>query len=272
MKKTIAMGETDKNALQQEVDAGQDSSNYVSKVESFNVKGVKFNMIYVEGGSFSMGATTEQYGDAWRHEQPVHVVTLSDYYMAETQVTQGLWKAVMGNRPSEFKKGDNYPVETVSWYDIQKFIAKLNDITGKTFRLPTEAEWEYAARGGSRSRGYKYSGSDDLREVAWYGYKDSSDPHRTSTIATTMPVMQLKPNELGIYDMSGNVCEWCQDWYGDHRGASQTNPQGPSSGTSRVLRGGCWVLGSRYCRVSTRSDAFPDLRDFYIGFRLAMMP
>ena len=172
-------------------------------------------------------------------------------------MTQALWKAVMGSNPSNWK-GDNLPVENVSWNDCQTFLRKLNAMTGKNFRLPTEAEWEYAARGGNRSRGYQYSGSNVLSDVAWYS---GSKTHNVGTKA---------PNELGIYDMSGNVWEWCQDWYGDYHGYSQTNPTGPSSGSKRVVRGGSWIYFAWCCRVADRTDYAPGIRNNDLGFRLAL--
>ena len=218
-----------------------------------------FDMVYVKGGTFTMGATAEQGSDAQSDEKPTHSVTVSDFYIGRYEVTQAQWKAVMGSNPSYFK-GDNLPVEWVSWDDIQEFIKKLNAKTGKRFRLPTEAEWEYAARGGNKSKGYKYSGSNSVYDVAWY-YSNSDNK--------THPVGQKRPNELGIYDMSGNVFEWCQDWDGNYSSSSQTNPSGPSSGTFRVLRGGCWVDYSSYSRVSYRLSLTPGSRKNGSGFRLA---
>ncbi|MBQ2423825.1 MAG: formylglycine-generating enzyme family protein [Alistipes sp.] len=217
-----------------------------------------FEMVFVNGGTFTMGATSEQGSDAESIEKPTHSVTLSGYYIGKYEVTQAQWSAVMGGNPSNFK-GDNLPVENVSWDDIQEFIQKLNEKSGKRFRLPTEAEWEYAARGGNQSKGYKYSGSNTVGDVAWYE-KNSSD--------TTHSVGQIKPNELGIYDMSGNVWEWCQDWYGVYSSSSQTNPTGPSSGSYRVLRGGSWGSYVGYCRVSYRNCAIPGDRYGKYGFRL----
>ena len=235
---------------------------YVPKVEAFTVKGISFDMVYVEGGTFTMGATSEQGSDAESNEKPVHQVTLSDYYIGKTEVTQELWKAVMGKNPSYFKGDLSRPVETVSWKDCQKFITKLNKLTGKRFRLPTEAEWEYAARGGNRSRGYKYAGSDNLGSVAWYDSKSGF---------TTHPVGTKSPNELGLYDMSGNVWEWCQDWKGGYSSVSQTNPTGPSSGSNRVLRGGCWDSSPGDCRVSDRLvSAEPSYTFYDLGLRLAL--
>ena len=234
-------------------------------IETFTVKGVSFKMIKVEGGTFKMGAQiigVNYDSEAWNNEKPVHSVTLNDYYIGETEVTQKLWEAVMGRNPSYFK-GLNKPVECVTWNDCQEFIEKLNKLTGKKFRLPTEAEWEYAARGGNKSRGYKYSGSDNVDDVAWYGGNSSSSTH---------PVGTKSPNELGLYDMSGNVGEWCSDWYGENYYSSspQTNPTGPTSGSDRVFRGGSWGSGAISCRVSRRSSISPDIRFNYLGFRLVM--
>ncbi len=230
----------------------------------FTVSGVTFKMKYVPGGTFQMGATSEQGSDAYDDER-VHTVTISnDYYIGETEVTQGLWKAVMGSNPSYFDKGDNYPVESVSWDDCRDFINKLNQQTGQNFRLPTEAEWEYAARGGSKSRGYKYSGSNIIGDVAVYDENSREESH---------PVKSKIPNELGIYDMTGNVWEWCQDWFGDYPSGSVTDPVGPSSPeSSRVLRGGSWNYGARYCRVSLRGRNTPSIRDNDNGLRLALVP
>ena len=215
-------------------------------------------MVYVKGGTFTMGAISEQGADAYDDEKPAHSVTLSDFYIGKYEVTQAQWRAVMGSNPSSFK-GDNLPVENVSWNDIQKFIQKLNAQTGKEFRLPTEAEWEYAARGGSKSRGYKYSGSNNIGDVAWYSGNSGSKTH---------PVGQKQPNELGIYDMSGNVWEWCSDWYGSYSSSSQTNPKGPNSGDYRVLRGGDWGM-IFWKNIYSRTYANPDRGRMYNGFRLA---
>ena len=227
--------------------------------QTFTVNGVKFTMVPVEGGTFTMGATSEQGSDAWGKEKPAHKVTLSDYYIGQTEVTQALWKAVMGSNPSD-SKGDNLPVEQVSWDDCQVFIQNLNQLTGKQFRLPTEAEWEYAARGGRKSRGYKYAGGNDIGLVAWYTGNSGDETH---TVATK------QANELGVYDMSGNVWEWCSDRYGDYQSSSQSDPQGPSSGSDRVYRGGGYYSDAVYCRVSYRIDFTPDYRHFDLGLRLS---
>lgn len=222
--------------------------------ETITVNGVSFKMIRVEGGTFTMGATSEQGSDADDDEKPAHQVTLSTFSIGETEVTQELWQAVMGNNPSSFK-GPKRPVETVSWEDCQDFIRKLNSLTGRRFRLPTEAEWEYAARGGKKSNGYKYAGSSTIDDVAWY--------NNTHDVATK------RANELGLYDMSGNVWECCQDWHGSYSSGSQTNPTGASSGSDRVIRGGCWLNDTRNCRVSFRGYFSPSYRLNYLGLRLA---
>ena len=231
--------------------------------QTFNVNGVEFKMIKVEGGTFSMGATSEQSSDAYDDEYPIHSVTLSDYYIGETEVTQELWQAVMGSNPSWFKGDNQRPVERVSWNDCQKFIKKLNQLTGKEFRLPTEAEWEYAARGGKYSKDYvyKYSGSKNADEVAWYSYNSRGETH---------PVKTKKANKLGLYDMSGNVWEWCNDWWECYQSNSQTNPTGPSKGERRVLRGGSWNYGDRIVRVSNRGSNTPGRSLSHHGLRLAL--
>ena len=231
-----------------------------SNAERFTVDGVTFTMVLVKGGSFTMGATSEQGSDAVSDEKPTHSVTLSDYYIGQTEVTQALWQAVMGSNPSRWKS-NNLPVEKVSWYDCQQFITKLNQLTGRHFRLPTEAEWEYAARGGNKSRSFKYAGSKDVGSVAWFDGNSGSKTH---------PVGQKQANELGLYDMTGNVGEWCQDWSGSYSSSAQTNPQGPSSASYRVNRGGGWYNGARGCRVSYRSRNEPSLSSGNLGLRLAL--
>ena len=230
--------------------------------QTITVNGVSFEMVYVEGGSFDMGATYEQGSDAYDWEKPVHSVTLSDYYIGKCEVTQELWEAVMGSNPSNFRGVQN-PVESVSWNDCQNFIKKLNSLTGRTFRLPTEAEWEYAARGGNQSLHYKYSGSDNIDDVAWYYDNSGSSTHAVGTRTA---------NELGIYDMSGNVWEWCSDWYGGYSAGAQTNPQGPSSDSCRVLRGGSWGNDARGCRVSNRNLSGPGNSNGHSGLRLVLVP
>jgi len=213
-------------------------------------------LVLVEGGTFTMGCTDGDCNER-SDELPVHQVALSSYKITKYTVTQQQWEAVMGKNPSYFK-GYNLPVEQVSWDNVQEFIQKLNALTGKKYRLPTEAEWEYAARGGKLSKGYKYSGSDDINTVAWY------------TENTTHPVGTKAPNELGIYDMSGNVFEWCSDWYGTYSEGAQTNPPGPETGTWRIIRGGSYLnFGEYVCRVSFRIGTQPNNYRNDFGFRLA---
>ena len=236
----------------------------------FNVNGVSFVMVKVGGGTFSMGATPEQGGDTYDDEKPAHSVTVSTFYMGETEVTQALWKAVMGSEPTydggwedKYGRGNNYPAYRVSWNECQEFIRKLNQLTGKNFRLPTEAEWEFAARGGNKGNGTKYAGSNSIGSVAWYEGNSGSKPHA---------VKGKSPNELGLYDMSGNVWEWCSDWYGGnyYSGSPSSNPKGPSSGSSRVLRGGSWFDDAGCCRVSFRRYYGPSDGGNLCGFRLAL--
>ncbi len=224
------------------------------------LKNLISNMVRVEGGTFTMGATSEQGSDVDSDEKPAHQVTLSAFSIGKYEVTQEEWEAVMGSNPSRFK-GAKKPVEQVSWNDCQAFIRKLNELTERNFRLPTEAEWEFAARGGNKSIGYKYAGGDNIINVAWYD-GNSGD--------TTHDVGQKSPNELGLYDMSGNVWEWCQDWYDSYGSNSLTNPKGASSGSSRVNRGGGWLGDASRCRVSYRSYNTPSRQGNGLGFRLAL--
>lgn len=251
----------------------------------------KDEMVFVEGGTFMMGAQSSNSSSAnydsqsYSDESPVHSVTLSDYYIGKYEVTQQLWEYVMkysgtaadgstmstyatdvwlGSNPSSsYGIGNYYPAYYVSWEDIVDiFIPRLNKITGKTFRLPTEAEWEYAARGGNKSQGYKYSGSNTIDDVAWYYGNSSSSTHQVGTKA---------PNELGIYDMSGNVWEWCSDWYSYYSSSPTTNPTGPTNGSYRVYRGGGWSYSASSCRVASRFNYSPDYRSHNLGFRLVLL-
>ncbi|MBR4365834.1 MAG: SUMF1/EgtB/PvdO family nonheme iron enzyme [Bacteroidaceae bacterium] len=235
-------------------------------VSGFTVSGVSFRMVHVEGGTFQMGATGKLADEADSNEKTVHSVSLRSYLIGETEVTQELWEAVMGSNPSRHKGEElmldnvgKLPVENVSWDDCQQFIKKLNTLTGKVFRLPTEAEWEYAARGDNQSRGHKYSGSDKLDDVAWY-----------SNFFMPMPVGEKQPNELGIYDMSGNVWEWCEDWFGAYDDSPQMNPKGSKQKICRVIRGGSYDDYAKDCRVSNRNCSQQDIPDGHLGLRLAM--
>ena len=222
--------------------------------------GITIDMVKVEAGTFMMGATSEMLNPE-DDEKPVHKVTLThDYYMGKYEVTQALWKTVMGSNPSKFK-GDNLPVENVSWNDSQEFISKLNSMTGRKFRLPTEAEWEYAARGGKKSRGYQYSGSFNISDVAWGPNNSGKKTHSVGT---------KQSNELGLYDMTGNVSEWCQDWYGSYVRSSQINPIGAVSGSYRVNRGGSWFDFAGDNHSSYRYNSMPGYRYYYLGLRLVL--
>ena len=223
-------------------------------------KGETYDMVEVEAGTFTMGATSEM-KNPWNDEKPAHQVTLTkNYYIGKTEVTQALWKAVMNSNPSNFK-GNNKPVESVSWDDCQEFISKLNAATGKNFRLPTETEWEFAARGGNNSRHYQYSGSNDLFDVAWYTDNSSN---------TTHDVASKQANKLGLYDMSGNVYEWCSDWHRSYSSNHQYDPAGPTSGSYRVFRGGSWYCSARGCRSSYRGGSSPGSWSDDLGLRLAL--
>ena len=228
-------------------------------------------MVFVQGGTFQLGEKDIA--------EPVHAVTLSNFEIGKYPVTQKLWKAIMGANPSHFK-GDDLPVENVSWDDCQNFIKKLNEKTGKKYRLPTEAEWEFAARGSLQSKGYLYAGSNDLKEVGWFWENSGDQPLSgewkidllTKNNCRTWPVGQKKANELGIYDMSGNVWEWCEDWYAAYSSSDQTDPKGPDKGSARVNRGGSWNNDAQRCRVAYRYLNSPEYRSNYIGFRLASSP
>ena len=255
-------GKADSHSKKAKVDISPTigKANYTPNVKTFYANGVSFEMVEVRGGTFRMGATSEQGSDAESDEKPVHSVTLNSYYIGKTEVTQALWKAVMGSNPSVFE-GDSLPVYGVSWDDCQVFIRKLNSMIGQNFRLPTEAEWEFACRGGNNSRGYKYSGSNYIDNVAWY---DGNSGYGTHPVATKLP------NELGIYDMSGNVWEWCNDWYGYYCRGVQTNPKGPNDGSCRMFRGGSWECYARGCRSSIRDHDSPDGFPYYLGLRLSL--
>ncbi len=236
-------------------------STHKTYIENANC-GLNMKMVYVEGGTFQMGATSEEEG-AESDEMPVHSVTLSSYYIAECEVTQAQWQKIMGINPSYYTGDPNRPVDQVSWNDAQAFCRKLSALTGKRYVLPTEAQWEYAARGGKHSKGYKYSGNNTINNVAWYRDNGGSRTH---------PVKQKQPNELGLYDMSGNVYEWCSDWYRNYTSKSRTNPTGPSSGEGRVLRGGSWIYYAQSCRVTHRSSYVPSSYFRDSGFRVVCLP
>ncbi len=247
-----------------------ETSNKSNKDLTITVNGVSFIMKYVEGGTFYMGSQSDNPdepnydSDSPPEEQPVHKVMLNAYYLGETEVTQALWLAVMGEDPGwedKYGFGSNYPAYRVSWDDCQEFIRKLNSYTGKNFRLPTEAEWEYAARGGNKSKGYLYAGSNLVDQVSWHADNSEDIVH---------PVKRKKANELKIYDLSGNLWEWCSDWYDDYNSNAQSNPRGPLEGKIRVIRGGSWFDSYDYGIVSNRFFSNPGFAIYYIGLRLAL--
>ena len=250
------------NPMQSNSNYGRQMSNGRDFVET--TAGLNMKMVYVEGGSFVMGCTGEQGSDCYDDEKNTRRVTLDGFYIGETEITQAQWRAVMGTNPSNFNKGDNYPVERVSWNDAQAFCQELSRMTGKTYLLPTEAQWEYAARGGKKAEGSKYSGSYAIDAVAWYSNNSGSSTH---------PVKSKRANVLGLYDMSGNVWEWCSDFYGSSYNTNETNnPTGPSAGSYRVERGGSWSNDALCCRVSYRSSYGPDDRVNNLGFRVVVLP
>jgi formylglycine-generating enzyme required for sulfatase activity len=244
--------------VEETIDVTRDDKNiWIFNNEDFDEP----EMVLVNGGRFTMGCTREQGSSCDWPERPTRVVSVNDFYISKYEVTQSLWKAIMGKRPSVFSICDNCPVENISWNDAQIFIKKLNEITKKNYRLPTEAEWEFAARGGTSSKGFIYSGGNKIEAVAWYLNNSTSKTH---------PVGLKKPNELGIYDMTGNVYEWCSDWFGNYPDYSQTNPKGPSNGKSKVFRGGGFAKEKGSCRVSFRGYNAPDYKDGGIGLRLVL--
>ncbi|MBR2369787.1 MAG: SUMF1/EgtB/PvdO family nonheme iron enzyme [Paludibacteraceae bacterium] len=242
--------------------------------------GDSFVMVYVQGGQFSMGCTNDQQGGCESNESPAHFVTINDFYMGETEVTQGMWQAVMGtsiyqqrdkaNRPEIYGVGSNYPMYYVNHSEAEEFCGRLNNLLrsqlpqGYKFRLPTEAQWEYAARGGIKDCPSLYAGSDYIGEVAWYDGNSNNSTH---------PVKTKDPNELGLYDMSGNVWEWCADWYNSsyYSSSPTDNPKNLSSGSDRVYRGGCWLNGAASCCVAFRGHCSPGDRASGLGFRLVLV-
>lgn len=247
-----------------------DKKNKPTNDLTISVNGISFVMKFVEGGTFYMGAQSDNPdepnfdSEALVEEQPVHKVMLSSFYIGETEVTQALWLEVMGEDPGwedKYGFGSNYPAYRVSWEDCQEFIRKLNDRTGKKFRLPTEAEWEYAARGGNKSKGYRYAGGNNVDQVSW---------HQDNSEDIAHPVKLKKANELKLYDMSGNLWEWCSDWYDEYNKDSQSNPQGPLDGTIRVLRGGSWSDDFDYGLLPNRFFSAPGFAAYFIGVRLVL--
>lgn len=240
------------------------NSHYVYAQSNFSEEllgGETIEMIFVDGGSFVMGCTAEQENYCRDNEKPAHKVTLNSFYIGKYPVTQRQFIAIMGETPSRIKGCDDCPVENINFFEVQEFIKELNKITGKQYRLPTEAEWEFAARGGNKSRGYIYSGGNNLSEVGWYD---------DTKVNKMQPVGLKRPNELGIYDMSGNVWEWCENWFENYCEKEKVNPKGPERGRFKVLRGGSWTVTKNNCRVSSRHRYFPNIKTFDYGFRLAL--
>ena len=229
-----------------------------AKPETFTIDSVTFTMLGIEGGTFTMGAAMET-PETYPDELPAHKVTLSSFMLGETEVTQALWEAVMDYNPSCFQYPD-FPVDNVSWEECQDFISRLNELTHKHFRLPTEAEWEYACRGGNTNHHTRFCGSDTLDIVGW-NKGNCKEPH---------PVRRLQPSLLGLYDMSGNVWEWCSDYYAPYPEGNVVNPQGPAEGNYHVCRGGCWSGGEKGCSPSIRSRLSIGGKRNVIGFRLAL--
>lgn len=228
--------------------------------------GQRMELVWVEGGTFTMGSNDARGVDKrYESTRPEHTVGVGGCYMGRYEVTQGQWRAVMGENPSHFTGNDSLPVEQVTWADAQRFVTLLSQLTGFLFRLPTEAEWEYAARGGNRADGQPYAGCDrnHLPEYAWFCVNSEGHTH---------PVGRLKPNALGLYDMGGNVAEWCSDWMAPYMEAAQKDPRGPKEGDSRVLRGGHYNSTSPGCAVFDRGWYVPTGKTEYYGLRVAMEP
>lgn len=255
MQNTAAI--TSETAMFPLISASQDLVDKLLLLHKFTetAAGVNIQMVLVGAGVFQMGLDEAPTVG----EQPAHTVALDDYYIGATEVTQGQWRAVMGDNPSHFR-GDNLPVDGVTWEEAQLFCKKLSELSGRHYTLPTEAQWEYAASGGSQT---PYSGGVTIDEVAWYGANSGRRSH---------PVALKLPNAFGLYDMSGNIWEWCSDWYAPYEIVEQLNPTGPQSGTERVLRGGSWIIEAEHCRITYRNANAPTARDNNYGFRVVCLP
>ena len=258
-----AAGGTIARPTKQQKKTRTSQNKQLSETQKAIIDNILGNMIHVAGGTYIMGATPEQTSCASEDEYPAHQVEIESFSICKYEVTQEEWEAIMGKNPSRKNKGKKYPVENVSWDDCQRFIKKLNLMTNMDFRLPTEAEWEFAARGGNYSKGYKYSGSNNVNEVAWYNGNSNMTTHEVGTKLC---------NEIGIHDMSGNVFEWCSDWFGSYTSTPQNNPVGPSkpkAGAARIARGGSVYTDSIDCRNTSRGKSGYD--NFYAnGFRLVL--
>lgn len=223
------------------------------------LKEIENSMVFVQGGTFTMGCTKEQGNDCFEGEKPTHRVTVGDFYIGKFEVIQKYWTAIMAYNPGSFSNCENCPIDNVSWNDVQFFLNKLNQLSGKKYRLPTEAEWEYAARGGNKSKNKKYAGSNSASAVAWTAENSNY---------LINPAGTKLPNELGLYDMSGNVWEMCSDWYGNFFKQQQTNPKGPIAGNGRVVKGGSYLINASRARVSSRGMTKTDEAEIGNGFRL----
>ncbi|SFF22797.1 SUMF1/EgtB/PvdO family nonheme iron enzyme [Thermoflexibacter ruber] len=261
-----------KTEISQKLKAKQQTTNNSSLITKQDLLPFEPEMVYVQGGTFEMGCTSEQ-RDCYNNEKPVHSVTVDNFYMGKYEVSQKEWVAVMGSNPSYFK-GDNLPVEQVSWEDVQEYIKKLNAKTGKKYRLPTEAEWEYAAREGGKK--VLFGNGSNTADPSQMNFDASASYKKSYSVAgtyrgKTVPVDSFSPNSLGLYNMSGNVWEWCSDWYGAYSASPQTNPTGANTGSYRVGRGGSWRHNPRSLRVAVRVNNYPTYRRSSIGFRLSKM-
>lgn len=238
----------------------KDTKSELPAVDQGLLDSLAADFVWVTGGKFIMG---DYGGDA--DEKPAYEVIVDGFAISKYPVTQRQWTAIMGSNPSQFTGCDQCPVDMVSWDDAQRFIEILNEVSGKKYALPTEAEWEYAAKGGLKTRGFRYSGSDDINAVGWFTGNSGRHPH---------PVGEKAPNELGLYDMTGNVWEWCRDWYNKnyYELRESNNPAGPSSGSGRVRRGGSWFTQEVSCRTSVRNSVKQDYKDDSGGFRLVQYP
>ena len=233
--------------------------NLIGKSQDLGKIEKLLKFVKVDGGTFTMGDNSITYFGQKEAEE--HEVEIRTFYIQTTELTQELWEATMGSNPSEDKSSKDNPVTNVSWNVCQDFIQKLNEVTEKEYRLPTEAEWEFAAKGGNLSKGYKYAGSDNLGEVAWYAENSNKKIH---------PVAKKKTNELGLYDMSGNVWEWCQDWYCGYIVEPMINPKGPDTGETKIIRGGSWYFLPAHCLLARRYYGNPSEKGNRGGFRIAL--
>jgi sulfatase modifying factor 1 len=244
---------------------GQGSKAQRDSLMAVSILNLDSNFVFVQGGTFKMGLPDSSDVEGGDIQKPQHKVTVKDFYILKTQVTQALWYSIMDTNPSFHKDCYICPVENISWFDAQLFVEKLNKYKKGHYHLPTEAEYEYAARGGNKSHALNYSGSNDIKDVGWF--EDNSD-------GRSHPVGQKKPNELGLVDMSGNIWEWCSDWYEMYyyKVSPSDNPQGPAMGDKKVVRGGAWLSLDEGCMVTSRGAVRPASKDKFTGFRIVRDP